>query len=457
MKKTKQITILSGLFIPLISVAQTSDVKPNVILINIDDLGWADVGYNGATYYETPNMDKLHSKGVNFHNAYAAAANSAPSRASMLTGLYAPRHGVYTVNPADRGNAKDRKLKSAPNNRHVHDSIETLPAALRSVGYATCHIGKWHIGNDPLKQGMDINIGGSHLGHPKSYFAPYKNPNLIDGPKGECLTTRLGLEAANYIDTVGAKKPFFLYYAPFAVHTPLQANDSLVAKYKQKKSTDAHYDPTYAAMVEVVDNTVGMILDAVEKRGVEENTVIVFTSDNGGVYDISKQWPLRAGKGSFYEGGIREPFVIYQKGHFEGGRNYDVAVSQLDIFPTLMELAGGTRQLDGVSLVPLLNEDNDAELRNRALYWHFPAYLEGGNVESRDAIFRSRPVSVVRYKGWKLIENYEDGSLELYDLSVDVSEKTNLSEAKPRKTQQLYEMLNEWKRDTEAALPSVVK
>lgn len=456
--KTQYITILSGLFIPSLAGAQTPDVKPNIILINIDDLGWADVGYNGAKYYETPNIDKLHSKGVSFNTAYAAAANSAPSRASLLTGLYGPRHGVYTVNPADRGNPKDRKLMSAANNRHVHDSIETLPTALRSEGYATCHVGKWHIGNDPLKQGMDVNIGGTHLGHPKSHFAPYRNPKLRDGANGECLTTRLGIEAVNYIDTVASEKPFFLYYAPFAVHTPLQANDSLIRKYQLKESSEAHNNPKYAAMVEVVDETVGMILKAVDERGILENTVIVFTSDNGGVYDISKQWPLRAGKGSFYEGGIREPFIIYQKGVFDGGKEYDVAVSQLDLFPTFIELAGGSCSLDGVSLLPLLSEGRvGSELSDRALYWHFPAYLEDGNVETRDAIFRSRPVSVVRHKGWKLIENYEDGSLELYDLEADPSEKVDLAELKPRKTKALYKMLNGWKLDTNAAMPSAVK
>lgn len=462
--QTQYITLLSGVlvssFAPLHVIAKdsTEDSKPNIILINIDDLGWADLGYNGSTYYETPHIDKLHKEGVNFSTAYAAASNSAPSRSSMLTGLYTPRHGVYTVNPAARGKAEDRSLIPAANNHLLPDSAEIIPMILREEGYATCHVGKWHVGYDPLEQGMDVNIGGTHMGSPRSYFSPYKNKNLKDGVKGECLTTRLGKEAANYIDTVSTQKPFFLYYAPYAVHTPLQANDSLVTKYKNKQKTEAHKNPVYAAMIETMDNTIGMIMNAVTKRTLLENTIIVFTSDNGGVYHISKQWPLRAGKGSFYEGGIRVPFIIYQKGTFERGKEYDLAVSQLDLFPTFMEIAGIpiSEKLDGLSLLPLLENGKDKRLVNRALYWHFPAYLEGGNEETTDAIFRSRPVSVIRHKEWKLIENYEDSSLELYNLITDISEKINLSEIETKKRNELYKMLTEWKKETNAALPQPI-
>lgn len=213
--------------------------QPNIILINIDDLGWADVGYNGSKYYETPNIDKLHRKGITFQYAYAGAANSAPSRACMLTGLNTPRHGVYTVSPATRGKAEDRKLIPCKNNTSVDESFCLLPEALHAAGYQTCHIGKWHITSDPLKDGMDVNIGGNEAGHPKRYFSPYKNRNLSDGPEGEYLMDRLATEAVRYINTVSRKRPFFLYYAPYAVHMPLQAKPELIEKYRNKPGTEA--------------------------------------------------------------------------------------------------------------------------------------------------------------------------------------------------------------------------
>lgn len=432
-------------------------VPPNIILINIDDLGWADVGYNGSTYYETPNIDKLHQKGISFQYAYAGAANSAPSRACLMTGLNTPRHGVYTVDPAERGKAEDRKLIPCANKKMLDESVFLLPQALRSAGYQTCHIGKWHITADPLQNGMDVNIGGYKAGHPNSYFSPYKNPNLKDGPEGEYLMDRLSAEAVQYIDTVSRKRPFFLYYATYAVHTPLQAKPELIEKYKQKAATKAHNNPVYAAMVENMDAGVGRVLEAVERNGLSENTLIVFTSDNGGVYNISRQWPLRAGKGSFYEGGIREPFIIYMKGKYEGGITRSEPVSQLDLYPTFTHLAGADPVItpDGEDLLPLLDEGETDYLNNRTLYWHFPAYLEAypGLNEGRDSLFRSRPVSVILQGEWKLIENYEDNALELYNLKKDPSEKTDVAEAYPAVTKRLYDRLQAWKKSTNAPVP----
>lgn len=432
--------------------------QPNIILINIDDLGWADVGYNGSKYYETPNIDRLCRLGISFPNAYAGAANSAPSRACMLTGLNTPRHGVYTVAPAERGRAADRRLIPCKNEKSVDDAFCLLPEALRAAGYRTCHIGKWHITADPLKSGMEVNIGGSEAGHPKRYFSPYRNPNLPDGPKGEYLMDRLATEAVRYIDTVSRERPFFLYYATYAVHAPLQAKPELVEKYKNKPSTEAQHNPVYAAMVENMDASVGRVLDAVERNGLAENTLIVFTSDNGGVYHISRQWPLRAGKGSFYEGGIREPFIIYMKGKYEGGITHSEPVSQLDLYPTFLALAGARPAFvpDGKNLLPVLDKGKTGYLKKRTLFWHFPAYLEAypGQNEARDSLFRSRPLSVILRGEWKLIENFEDGMLELYNLKRDLSEKQNVAETFPRIAGRLHRQLAAWRKKTHAPVPT---
>lgn len=434
-------------------------VRPNIVLINIDDLGWADLTCNGSKYYETPNIDKLRKAGIWFSQAYAGAANSAPSRACMLTGQYSPRHGIYTVGNPNRGKAQHRKFIAAPNSETLPDGIQILPKALHEAGYQTFHVGKWHVTENPLRCGIDKNVGGNHAGHPASYFSPYRNADLSDGEKGEFLPDRLGQEAVNLINDADRSRPFFLYYATYAVHTPLQAEPKLIEKYKRKHSTDAHFNPVYAALVEAMDRNVGRMLQAIHDNGLEKNTIVIFTSDNGGVYNISRQWPLRAGKGSFYEGGIRVPLVVYQKGVYERTEISDVPVSQLDFFPTLLDLAGISSKdltLDGKSLTKLLRKKKDSSLTDRALFWHFPAYLEGGNKETTDRFFRTRPVSVVRKGKWKLIENYESETFELYDLTCDVSEREDLSSKFPKVVKSLSSLLDKWKSDINAPIPSLL-
>lgn len=430
-----------------------TDVHPNVVLINIDDLGWTDLSCNGSKYYETPNIDNLKEKGVWFSMAYAGASNSAPSRACMLTGQNTPRHGVYTVGNPDRGKKEHRKLISYTNRVVLPDGIQILPDLLKQNGYQTFHVGKWHVTENPLDCGIDKNIGGNHAGNPRTYFSPYRNPDLKDGEKGEYLPDRLGDEAAKLIKEADRKKPYFLYYATYAVHTPLQAPEELIEKYRNKPKTEAHNNPVYAALVEAMDRNVGKVLKAIKDSGQSDNTVIIFTTDNGGVYDISKQWPLRAGKGSFYEGGIRVPMIIYQPGKYEDKVYDDVMVSQLDLFPTLMDLAGVSKEnllLDGKSLKPVLEGGKTSVLKKRSLFWHFPAYLEGGNKESVDRLFRSRPVSVMRKGSWKLIENYEDNSLELYNIEKDLGENENLINKYPLKAKEMQKELEEWKSDVKA-------
>lgn len=455
MKIQNQIIISFGLFLPGILVAQQA---PNIILINIDDLGWTDISCNGSNYYETPNIDNLRKKGIWIDEAYAGASNSAPSRACMLTGMYAPRHGIYTVGEPNRGKASERKLIAIPNRQVLEPGIQILPEVLKDAGYQTCHIGKWHVTDNPEECGMDINIGGDHAGGTRSHFSPYMNKKLEDGPEGEYLMDRLGNEAVDYLREVDKSKPFFLYLATFAVHTPLQADSCLVAKYKKKPTVPGHDNPVYAAMVENMDYNVGKVLDELKKQGLEENTMIVFTSDNGGLYRVSCQWPLRAGKGSFYEGGIRIPMIFYQKGRFEDKEINHVPVSQIDLFPTFLDIAGIKRTdliLDGESLVPLLSGKHMAHYLNRPLYWHFPAYLEGNakDTEQTGPHFRTRPVSVIRLGDYKLIENYETGSLELYNVRKDISEKSDLIQQNTQKKIELYRLLSDWKQDIHAPIP----
>lgn len=438
------------------SLASAQSVQPNIVLINIDDLGWTDLSCNGSSYYETPNIDALREAGVWFSQAYAGASNSAPSRACMLTGQNTPRHGIFTVGSSDRGKATDRKLLTVPNRKSLPEGYQLLPRVLHNAGYQTFHVGKWHVTGNPLTCGVDVNIGGNHAGHPRRYFSPYQNANLPDGEKGEFLCDRLGKEAASLIKNADTHKPFFLYFAPYAVHTPLQAKPELIEKYKNKTKTDAHSNPIYAALIQSMDENVGRVLLALRESGNWENTVIIFTTDNGGVYDISRQWPLRAGKGSFYEGGVRVPMVVYQQGKYEKAEVSDLVVSQLDIFPTLMDIAGideNNLTLDGESLIKVLKKGKDRNLSNRPLFWHFPAYLEGGNVETTDRLFRTRPVSVVRKGDWKLIENYETEQYELYNLADDISEKRNLSAVCPKKVKELADLLNQWKQEQGAPLP----
>ena len=433
--------------------------RPNIVLINIDDFGWADMSSNGSGYYETPNIDRLREKGIWIDEAYAGAANSAPSRACLLTGMYTPRHGIYTVGEPNRGDERKRKLIAVPNRRSLEAGIRVLPEILKEAGYRTCHIGKWHVTDDPSRNGIDFNIAGNHAGHPESYFSPYRNQNLPDGPKGEYLMDRLGTEAVEFLRKVDKSRPFFLYYATYAVHTPLQAKDSLIEKYENKTPTSAHDNPVYAAMVENMDYNVGRVLDEIEALGLGENTLIVFTSDNGGVYGISRQWPLRAGKGSFYEGGIRIPMIVYQKGRLEKRSIDDIPVMQIDLFPTFLEIAGiedSSLQLDGISLLPLL-QGKQTDLSQRPLFWHFPAYLEGSakeTVETGCDGFRTRPVSFVRLGDWKLVEHYETGKVELYNIRTDISEKEDVASLNKSKRDELFGILQSWKQRVQAPVPT---
>lgn len=431
--------------------------KPNIVLINVDDLGWKDLGFMGSTYYETPNLDKLATEGMIFTNAYAGAANCAPSRACLISGLNTPRHGIYTVGSSDRGNPKTRKLIPIKNTDHLTNTVYTLPQMLKSAGYITGSFGKWHVGNNPTEQGIDVNIGGSSKGNPgsKGYFSPYKIDNIIDGPKGEYLTDRLTNEAISFVKKY-KDSTFFLYLPYYTVHSPIMGKESFIEKFKKKKGSNGQERPDYAAMIASMDENIGRLLEVIKETGLEKNTIIIFTSDNGGIRAISHQDPLRAGKGSYYEGGIRVPLIIKWPNHLQTNTRIAQPVSNIDFYPTIQTIAKPKRSaklLDGIDLNTILS---DQTLIERDLFFHFPIYLEAYKKEeddSRDPLFRTRPGSVIISGDWKLHHYFEDEAFELYNLKTDLGETNNIAEKHPEKIKELYKKLEDWREKTNAPLP----
>jgi len=429
--------------------------QPNIILINIDDMGWKDVGFMGSEYYETPNIDRLAGQGMVFTNGYAAAANCAPSRACLMTGQWPQRHGIYTVGSSERGKSEHRKLIPIKNTETLSSEHTIITQSLKANGYLTCHAGKWHLSDSPLDFGFDKNIGGNHSGHPKSYYPPYKNPQLPDGDS-LYLTDFIMEKTIEWVGSV--EKPFFLYYSSYAVHTPIQAVEQLLEKYENKAPHNGQGNAKYASMVENLDRNIGLLIDKLIKKGEFDNTFIVFTSDNGGLYGITQQKPLRAGKGSYYEGGIREPFFFVWSGQIESNTKCDVPISNLDIYPTLLSVGkvkSVNQTLDGKDILPLLK--GEIKTFERPLFWHFPIYLQAykkKNNQNRDPLFRTRPGSVVRYGDWKLHYNFEDQAIELYKLKEDIGERHNLAMQNPEKVKELMDLLERWWDETKAPIPT---
>ncbi len=448
----------------LCSGGERSD-RPNFVFIYIDDMGWKDVGFMGSLYYETPNIDRLAAEGMVFRDAYANAPNCAPSRACLMTGQYTPRHGIYTVGNPARGKARYRKLIPIKNETTLPQEAVTIAEELAKAGYVSASMGKWHLGDPPKHgpcgQGFDLNIGGFRAGHPPhGYFSPYRNPQLEDGPKGEYLTDRLTDHAVKFIED-NRDKPFFLYLTHYAVHTPIQGKDNLVEKYEGKPGSQGQDNPEYAAMIDSVDQSVGRVLDTLDDLDLAKNTVVVFYSDNGGVGgyrkwgimggEITSQQPLRGGKGMLYEGGIREPMAIRWPGVVKPGSVCDTPVIGGDFYPTMLEIAGVRKTegkvLDGRSIVPLLTQTGD--LDRGAIFWHFPAYLQAGQ-----NTWRTTPAGAIRQGDYKLLEFFEDGRLELYNLQKDIGERHDLSSEMPEKTRELHRRLIEWRKSVNAPVPT---
>jgi arylsulfatase A-like enzyme len=445
----------------------TSIKRPNVVFILVDDLGWMDLGCYGSTFYDTPYLDRLAEQSIRFTNAYAASPVCSPTRAALMTGRHPVRVGITDWIPGMSEYGPDQSLLITPGDLHNMPLEEVTMAELfRDLGYKTFFAGKWHLGESeeywPLSQGFDINMGGNHRGSPtfpggKGYYAPYGNPCMAEGPEGEYLTDRLTDESIQFMDSAG-KDPFFLYLSFYTVHTPIQgckAYDDLYLE-KQENLPDSgrmelrqehqgitrinQSDPHYASMVRSMDANVGRLLTRLEEIGKMENTIVVFTSDNGGLTTTRRAGPtsvlpLRAGKGWCYEGGIRVPLIIKYPGLKRPGSASDQPVISMDLYPTLKELAGVEGQtgrlLDGQSLVPYCSDPE--MLEDRVLVWHYPHY-HGSSW---------RPGSAIRYKQWKLVEFYEDESVELYDLSVDLEEQYNLSETYPELADSLYHQMHQ--------------
>jgi arylsulfatase A-like enzyme len=442
--------LLILLLLPTIAFA--AEKKPNVVLIVIDDLGQRDLGCYGSTYHKTPNLDAFAKQGVKLVDAYSACPVCSPTRAALMTGKHPARLNITDWLPG-RPDKPDQKLKRPEINQQLALEEVTLAEVLKKNGYATAHIGKWHLGGKgfgPLEQGFDINIGGDQYGQPPTYFAPYKNkmrslPGLDDAPEGEYLTDRLTTEAEKFI-AANKDKPFFLYLPHFAVHTPLQAKKEMQDKYKPQP-LGRQGNPIYAAMVESMDESVGRILKKLDELKLAENTIVIFTSDNGGLATqegpntpATYNGPFREGKGHLYEGGIRVPFILRGPGILQG----DISMNSLDVMPTVLRLCKILTELkfDGVAL-NFSNERNTI-LDHPNCKWHYPHYANQG----------SRPSGAIRDGNWKMIEFYDNGRRELYDLSKDISESRNLSADKPEVVKELAQKLDDWRKEVGAKMPT---
>ena len=427
--------------------------KPNVVVVLADDLGWADLGCYGSKYHRTPNLDKLAAGGVRFTQAYAACSVCSPTRAALLTGRHPVRTGITDWLPGRADGPAQRLLRpKLPGELPLAEV--TLAEAMKAAGYATAHVGKWHLGGPgfgPNAQGFDVSIGGDQAGSPRSYFAPYANkagtmPGLERATAGEYLTDRLGMEAEAFI-AANAAKPFFLYLAHYAPHIPLKAKPEVIAKYDAKPKPGQQSNATYAAMLESLDDSIGRIVAKLDELKLREKTLIVFTSDNGGLCILEGQpapatinAPLREGKGYLYEGGLRVPLIV-------NGPGVKPAISDVpcvshDLFPTLAELCGFAppAEPDGVSLAGVLR--GEAAPKRESLYWHYPHYSNQ----------MGRPGGAVRRGDWKLIEFYETGRRELFDLKADFRESRNLADAKPEMVKQLGDELAAWRTRTGAKM-----
>ena len=447
------------LFLLLLSsfVHAASD-RPNVIFIMADDLGYTDLACFGSKYYETPNIDKLASQGMKL-TSHHHCQNCQPTRAALMSGQYGARTGVYTVGGIDRFDWSSRPLRPVDNVTELPLEKKTVAQAMKNAGYATGMFGKWHLGESgdhhPAKRGFDEAIVsmGQHF--------DFKTNPKTEYPQGQYLADFLADKAVDFIQR-HQDAPFFLYLPHFGVHSPYQAKPELIAKFKDKAPMGGHHDPKYAAMIASVDESVGRVMAALDELKLADNTVLIFTSDNGGVGgytregikksgDTTDNAPLRSGKGSLYEGGTRVPFIVRWPGVTQAGSSCDVPTIHVDVFPTLAEIGKAAapegQPLDGESLAPLFR-DPAASLKREAIYQHFPGYLGAGA-----DTWRTTPVGLIQSGEWKLMEFFEDGRLELYNLKEDIGESKNLATEMLDKAKELHAKMIAWRESVKAPMP----
>ena len=448
---TKILTIL--LFV--LSFIALHAEKKNVVIFLVDDLGYKDLGCYGSDYYETPHIDSLAKSSVLFKHGYATCAVCTPTRASMLTGKYPARLMMTNWLPGGRWNARKNKLKEGRYHQAIPLTEITLAEALRDHGYKNCFVGKWHLGGEPFyyprHQGFDVNIAGCDHGNPGNYFHPFKGKWKIPttgkyaewqtysgGKKGDFLTDVLTDEAVKFIKD--QQNPFMIYMSYYGVHTPFQAKKEKIEKYKKKAPKLPKHRHIYAGMVESIDDSVGRVIKSLKEKRVYEQTVIIFTSDNGGFARATDHSPLRGNKGSYYEGGIRVPFLVRVPGIQPSVS--DQLVCSNDVYPTVLDALQlplrKAQHLDGLSLVPALKNES---LNRDSLYWHFPHYNSHPSAV---------PCSVIRKNNWKLIQSYDPQRIELYNLAEDIGEKQNLAESKPAKVKEMMTELKSWKESVDA-------
>jgi len=432
------------------AAAAGPSVRPNVVLILADDLGWTDVACYGSKLYETPQIDQLARDGMKFTQAYSACTVCSPTRAAMLTGKNPARLHITDWIPGQM--PANPKLIVPDWTKYLPLDEISIARVLKERGYATASIGKWHLGGEayfPEKHGFDVNVGGTDLPNTQHYFSPYEIATIDDGPQGEYLTDRLTDEAIRFIEA-NKDKPFFLYLPHFTVHLPLQAKQALIAKYLAKiKPGMAQNNAVYAAMIESLDESVGRIREELKRLGIADRTIVIFASDNGGRVPTTSNLPLRLGKGSCYEGGTRVPLIVDWPGVTQPGSTCDTPVISMDLYPTIAAAAGAPEAVanakDGVDLAPLLRQVGG--IKRDELFWHYPHYQHyqlGG----------ATPYSAIRKGDYKLIEFLDDMRVELYDLGADVGEKNNLAVTMPEKVDELRQRLHAWREEVGAQMPA---
>lgn len=443
----------------------TQAANPNVVFIVIDDMGWKDLQIYGSDFHKTPAIDQLAADGVLFTDAYATCTVSSPTRASLMTGKYPAK--LHLTDWIEGWKMPDAKLTVPDWTMYLPVEETTMADLFKRAGYKTVHIGKWHLGEDPQywpeHQGFDINIGGWAKGSPfrnkqegfNGYFTPYGNPRLEDGPEGEYLTERLATEASDFINS-STSQPFFLNLWLYNVHTPLQAKQDKIDHYTELiDESKLQKNPIYAAMVEHVDNAVEKVVNTLKEKGLYDNTIIILTSDNGGLIGrgenkITNNAPLRSGKGDMYEGGVRVPLIIKNPHQQNKGLVNHHPVISIDFLPTLVDILQlpATRKerkdFDGISLKSLLS-GKTKNLKRNAIFWHYPHYhIEGAT-----------PYSAVRHGDWKLINTFEEDKYELYNLKEDIGETTDVASQYPKITKKLTKELDKWRKDVNAQMPTV--